>query len=231
MEAANQMLEPTIQKQRLELSISHKIFSLPVIEKTLFLLRGLITDFEVTDTSSDNIRICITIVSTGAAHDIEDLFYNRLVSTAVSLMHEENNRDIKQYFVQTAMTAMIEPQRDLKRHLVAQAREDSRSQTNRVIYWDQYKGYCVELGGGVDIFVEEDANVFHFDLDRSIYSPTHTQSVVDKVVDHSVQCAIRVEGSRIIVTITFQERTTESIMLKTLLDLQKALRVLRQDQI
>ena len=228
METANHRLERTIEERKLPLSISHRIFPLPIIEKTLFFLRDLITNFEVTETSSDNVTVCITVVSTDASDDIEDLFYSRLINTAVSLMHEENNRDIKQDFIQTAMAVRMEPQQALKRHLVAQTRAASQSQANPVVYWDQYKGYHVGLGGGFDIFVEENANAFHLDLDRNIYSPTHVQSFVDKVVADNFECAIGMEQSRIIVTITFQKETTQRVMLKTLIDLQKSLRMLRE---
>lgn len=229
MEVANHRLERAIEGRKLHLSISHKIFPLPVIEKTLFLLRDLITNFEVTETASDNIRVYIAVVSTDASDDIEDLFYSRLISTAVSLRHEENSRDIKQYFIQTAIAAMMEPQQALKRHLVAQTRAASQSQqTNSVVYWGQYKGYKVELGGSFDLFVEKDANTFHLALDRSIYSLTHVQSVVDKVVADSFQCAISIEQPSIIVTITFQKETAQRVMLKTLIDLQKSLRILEQ---
>lgn len=225
MEAINYMSEPTIEEKQLQLSISHKIFPLPVIEKTFFLLRDLITNFEVTETSSDNVRVCITVVSTDASDEIADLFYNRLISTAVSLMHEEKSADIRQFFIQTAMAAMMESQQALKGHLVAQGREASQSQTNPISHWDQYKGYRVELGDGFDMFVEEDANTFHLDLDHRIYSLTHVQSVVDKIVAHNFECAISMKRSRIIVTITFQKETTQRVMLKTLIDLQKSLRI------
>lgn len=225
METANHRLERMIEKRKLHLSISHKFFPLPVIEKTLFLLRDLITNFEVTETASDNIRVCITVVSTDASDDIEDLFYSRLISTAVSLMHEENSRDIKQYFIQTERMGMVEPQQALKRHLVAQTRAASQSQTNPVAYWDQYKGYHVGLEGGFDIFVEEDANTFHLDLDHRIYSVTHVQSVVDKVVARNFEYAISIKRSRIIVTITFEKETAQRVMLETLIDLQKSLRI------
>ncbi len=228
MEATNQRLERTIKERKLHFSISHRIFPLPVIEKTLFLLRDLITNFEVTETSSDNVTVCITAVSTDASDDIEDLFYSRLVSTAVSLMHEENSRDIKQYFIQTEMMAMVEPQQVLKRRLAAQTRAVSQSQTNPVAYWDQYKGYHIGLGGGFDIFVEEGVNTFHLDLDHQIYSLTHVQSVIDKVVADSFECAISMKRSRIIVTITFQKETTQRVMLKALIDFQKSLRILAQ---
>ena len=228
MEVANHRLERAIEGQKLHLSISHKIFPLPVIEKTLFLLRDLITNFEVTETASDNIRVCIAVVSTDASDDIEDLFYSRLISTAVSLMHEENSRDIKQYFIQTAIAAMMEPQQALKRHLVAQTRAASQSQTNPVAYWEQYKGYRVELGNGFDIFVEEDANTFHLDLDHKIYSLAHVQLVIDKVAAHNFECTISMKRLRVIVTITFQKETTQRVMLKTLIDLQKSLRILEQ---
>ncbi len=225
MEAVDHMSESTLGEKQLQLDISHKIFPLPVIERTLFLLRDSVTSFEVTDASSDNIRICIAVVSTDASDDIEDLFYSRLISTAVSLRHEENSRDIKQYFIQTAIAAMMEPQQALKRHLVVQTRAASQSQTNPVAYWGQYKGYRVELGDGFNIFMEEDENTFHLDLDHNIYSPTHVWSVVDKVVADNFECAISMEQSRIIVRIAFQKETTQRVMLKTLIDFQKSLRI------
>ena len=219
------MLEQTIEEQQLQLNVTHKIFPMRVIEQALFLLRDLITSFEIIHTSSDNIRICIT-VSTDASGDIGDLFYSRLISTAVSLMHEENNREIKRYFIQTAMVAMIEPQQALKRHLVAQTREKNQLQTNQAVYWDQYKGYRVELGGDFNMFVEENADTFHLDLDHSIYSLTHVQSVIDKMVADGFQCAVSMEKSRIIVAITFHKEVAQRVILKTLVDLQKALRIL-----
>lgn len=218
------MLEQPIEEQQLELSISHKIFPLPVIEKVLFLLRHLIESFEVTNTSADNIKIRIATVSRDTVADIEDLFYSRLISTVVSLRYGENNRDIKQCFLQTAGAVMIEPQQVLKRRLVAWTRETSQSQTNRVVYWNEYKGYRVELGGGLDLFVEEEANIFHLDLDDSLYSASDVQRVVEKVITDSFRCAIRTETSRIIISVTFQEGTAQPVMLKALLDLHKNLR-------
>ncbi len=123
---------------------------------------------------------------------------------------------------------MVEPQQALKRHLVVQTRAASQSQTPPVSHWDQYKGYRVGLGGGFGIFVEEGVNTFHLDLDHRIYSLTRVQSVVDKVVAHNFECAISIERSRIVVTITFQKETTQRVMLKTLIDLQKSLRILEQ---
>ena len=220
------MLGQTSEEHQLQLSISRKIFPLIVVEKTLFLLRDLVTSIEVTDDSLENIEICVG-VATDAPQDIEDIFYKRLISTAVSLMHDANNRDAKQYFIQTAAAAMIEPQQALKRHLIAQTREDSQSQTNQDVYWEQYKGYRIELGDDFDIFVEEDANTFHLDLDYSIYSSTRVQSVVDKMVADGFQCAIRTERSRIIVAITFQKEMAQRVIFKTLVDLQKVFRTLK----
>ena len=217
------MLGQTSEEYRLQLSISHKIFPLIVIEKTLFFLRDLVTSIKVTDDSLENIEICIS-VAPDAPQDIEDIFYKRLISTAVSLRHDENNKETKQYFIQTAAVAMIEPQQALKRHLIAQTREDSQSQTNQDVYWEEYKGYRIELGDDLDIFVEEDTNTFHLALDYSIYSSTRVQSVVDKMVADGFQCAIRTGRSRIIVAITFQKEMAQDVIFKTLVDLQKAFR-------
>lgn len=222
------MSKLTFEEHQLQLSIAHKIFPLTVIERTLFLLRDWVTSVEVTDNSDEYIGICIRLAP-DAPQAMEDLFHSRLINTAVSLIHDESSREIKQHFIQTATAATTEPQRTLKRHLVAQAREGNQTPENRGTYWQNYNGYRVELGGGLDIFVEEHANTFHLDLDDSVYSVPQIQPVVDKMEgSEGFLCTLRKEKSRIIVSITFQKGMIQRVMLETLLDLHKTLRTLRQ---
>ena len=224
MGKANHMSKQISEAAQLQLSITHKIFPPHVIERTLFFLRDLITGFEVTDTSSDNLRICICRVSTDVPQDIEDIFYSRLISTAVSLIHDESSKDIKQDFIRTAMIATTEPQQVLKRHLMSQKRTRGQFPENRATYWDGYRGYRVELGGGFDIFMEEHTGTFHLDLDDNLYSLTHIQPIFEKMDSDGFEYTIHIETSRIIVSVTFQEGITQPVMLKTLLDLHRNLR-------
>ena len=219
------MLKQISEKYEIQLSIAHKVFPLPVIERTLFLLRDQITGVEVTDNTSEKIQICISVVPTDALQDMEDTFYSKLISTAVFLTHEENSREIKQDFIQTAMRATTEPQYTLKGHLILLRQKRIQFSESRSAYWDQYSGYRVELGGGFDIFAEEDVNTFHLDLDDSFYSLTHVQLVVEKMDADSFRCTIGTENSRIIVSLTFQNGVPQGVMLKTLLDLHKHLRI------
>ncbi|MDE0019640.1 MAG: hypothetical protein OXU51_25900 [Candidatus Poribacteria bacterium] len=224
MDTGINMLKQSSEERLLQLNIAHKIFPLPVVEKTLFLLRDWITSIEVTDASPGYFEICIRLVP-GAPQDMEDIFYTKLICTAVSLTHDKNHKKIKQYFSQTAAIAMTESQQILKRHLISQAREGDQFPENRATYWQSYKGYRVELGGGFDIFVEEHANTFHLDLDKSIYSVAHVQSVIDKIENsNDFRCIHRAEKSRNIISIIFQRDISQPVIFKTLLDFHKSLR-------
>lgn len=219
------MCEQPAREHELHVSVAKHIFPERSIERTLHLLRDVITHVEVTQTSPQNIHMRLTC-RTDAMAAMEDLFYGRLISTAVSLKHDEVCGEIKHLFMQTAMAATTEPQQTLKKHLMSLAPIDCPFPENRAAYWDGYSGYHAELGGGLDIFVQEHANTFHLDVDDSVYSAAHIQHVVDNISTDEFHCTRRTEKSRIIVSVAFQKDASQRDMFKTLLHLQKTLRTL-----
>ena len=99
--------------KQVRIDVDSRIFSVPVIERTVSMLSDQIESIEAEEQTSSQITINLRFFSDMEEPEIEDLFYSKLICAKVMLLTFEKTKNIRELFQSTAQFATTEVQEQL----------------------------------------------------------------------------------------------------------------------
>ena len=102
--------------KQVKIDVDTRIFSSPIIERTLSMLSDQIEEAEFVEHDSPLLTICMSFFSDMGEQEIEDLFYAKLICASVMLFTFEKTTNIRELFYQTAQFATTDFQNQLNHY-------------------------------------------------------------------------------------------------------------------
>lgn len=99
--------------KRVEINVDTRIFSLPVIERTVSMLSDQIESIEAEEHDSHQLTIRLYFFSDMPEQEIEDLFYSKLICAKVMLLTFEKTKNLRKLFQNTAQFATTAVQEEI----------------------------------------------------------------------------------------------------------------------
>ena len=99
--------------KRVQIDVDTRIFSPPIIERTLSMLSDQIEETEFEEHNPPRLTIHLSFFSDMGEQEIEDLFYAKLICASVMLFTFEKTTNIRELFYQTAQFATTDVQNQL----------------------------------------------------------------------------------------------------------------------
>ena len=99
--------------KHVEIDVDPRIFSMPVIERTISMLCDQIEAIEAEEHDSAQLTIRLRFFSNMQEQEIADLFYSKLICAKVMLLTFEKTRNLRKLFQNTAQFATTAVQEEI----------------------------------------------------------------------------------------------------------------------
>ena len=102
--------------KRVKIDVDTRIFSPPIIERTLSMLSDQVEEAEFEEHNPPLLTVHLSFFSDMGEQEIEDLFYAKLICASVMLLTFEKTTNIRELFYQTAQFATTDFQNQLNHY-------------------------------------------------------------------------------------------------------------------
>ncbi len=100
--------------KQVKIDVDTRIFSLPVIERTVSMLSDQIESVEAEERNSSQLIIHLRFFSNMPEQEIADLFYSKLICAKVMLLTFEKTKDLRKLFQSTTQFATTAVQKEIQ---------------------------------------------------------------------------------------------------------------------